>query len=76
MNTNVLLTVFVLLITIFTSSDILKAEILTDFDIEHDQMYSEQKNILHVRNTGLIQADNAIVLIAANGTISDFTDLW
>ena len=75
MNANALLTVSVLSITIFTGSDILKAEILTDFEIEHDQMHSGQKNVLHIRNTGFIQADNAIVLIAANGTISDFTDL-
>ena len=75
MNTNAVLTVFVLAATILAGSDVLKAEILTNFEIESNQAFPGQENRLQIMNTGFVQANNAIVLISANGTITDFTDL-
>ena len=74
MNTNALLVVLVAAVTILAGSDTLKAEVLTGFEIEPDQV-PPGENTLEIMNTGWVQANNAVVLISANDTIKGFTDL-
>ena len=75
MNARVLYTVLIPVLTLLAGSDIIKAEILTDFEIDPNQVHPEQENMLHMKNVGIIQADNVVVLILANNTITKFTDL-
>ena len=75
MNTNALLAVLLMAVTILAGSDTLKAETLTGFEIESDQAFPGQENTLRIMNTGWVQANNAVVLISANNTIAGFTDL-
>ena len=75
MNTRVLSTVLVSIFTLLAGSDIIKAEVLTDFEIDPNQMHPEQENMLHVKNVGYIQADDVVVLIMADNPITEFTDL-
>ena len=72
--TAVIIAILIPSITILSSSDILKAEFFTSFDVEPRTIYPDQENIIYVWNTGLLQADNAILTLYANDTIDNFKD--
>ena len=59
----------------FTGSDIFKAEILTGFEISPEQAYPSRNNTITMKNTGHLQADNVIILLAANKNITDFSNM-
>ena len=65
----------VLVATIIVGSDTLKAEFLINYEVTPEEAIPKQDNILSVTNIGWFQADNATVLITANGTIDGFTDM-
>lgn len=65
------LTVLISITTIIGSA--LSAELLTNFDIEH-RVIEPGQNIVTVENTGLIQANDVILQIGANGTIDGYVD--
>ena len=61
-------------ITLLANSDELKAEFLTSFEVYPEIAYPEQETIF-VRNTGLLQANNVVLTLYANGTIDNFRDV-
>lgn len=71
--TQILTASIVLAVTILAGSSTIKAEFFTNFDIVPKKIGPEQE-IVSVRNTGLLQADNVIVQIIAGGTISSYAD--
>ena len=73
--TQALLALVVLIIGLLVGSDTIAATFFTKFDIYPTTMQPEQNTIVTVMNTGLLQANNVIVQIIANGTISDYTDM-
>ena len=75
MDTKGILTVLVMLVTLAAGSDILKAEVLTGFDASPDMVSPGQETKISITNTGIVQADNAVVLIAASDTIANYTDI-
>lgn len=72
MNRSSWLAIGIPLVTLLVGSDAIRAELLTNFKIESIQ--SDSRLELSIENIGHAQADNAAVLIHANGTIGDFTD--
>ena len=75
MNTSIIVTLAAVAATILAGSDILRAELFTDYEVGPLIVQPGHETMLHVKNIGSLQADNAVVLIAANGTISGFTDV-
>ena len=73
MNIRGIITLLWLMFVTFIGSDILKAELLTDIGTSPDQASPDKRNQVSIINTGLLQADNVIVLLTANDTISDFS---
>ena len=67
------MTLTVLAVTTFAGSGTVKAEFFTNFDISPTKIGPEQE-IVSVRNIGWLQADNAIVQLITNGTISSYVD--
>lgn len=72
--TAVIIAILIPGITILASSDILKAEFLTSFRVEPRIVHPEQENVIGVANIGLLQADNVVLTLYANGTIDGFRD--
>ena len=69
----ILIALTVLAATILAGSDTVKAEFFNSFDITPKKIGQEQE-IVSVKNTGWLQADNVIVQIIANSTISSYVD--
>lgn len=74
-HTQALTALAVLIIGLLASSDIIAATFFTEFDIYPTTVQPGQDVIVTVTNTGLLQANNAIIQIIANGTISNYTDM-
>lgn len=74
-STQALTALAVLVISILVSSDTIAAEFFTDFDIFPKTVQPDQAEVVTVMNAGLLQANNVIVQIIANGTISNYTDM-
>lgn len=73
--TAIIIAILIPSITILTGSDILKAEFFTSFKVDPKIIHPEQENIIYVENTGLLQANNVILALYANGTIDNFRDV-
>lgn len=76
-NINTRAVIYALLVAVMalTGSDMLKAELFTNFEVSPKQIYQNQQSMISINNTGIVQADNAIVLITANSTIINFSDV-
>lgn len=70
----IIATILVPGIALIANSEILINEFFTSFEIDPRVAHPEQENVINVRNTGLVQADNVILTLYANGTINDFRD--
>ena len=75
MNTRVVLYPSLLVILALVGSDTFKAELLTNYEISPMQAHPGQHNLISVQNTGIVQADNVVVLITADSIIDDFSDV-
>lgn len=75
MNTSAVISVIAVGVVALAGSDVFKAELLTGFDASPDRALPGQQTIISMRNTGLLQADNVVVLIESNNTITDFTNI-
>lgn len=73
--TQILAALAISIIATLVGSDIIAAEIFTDFDISHKKIQPEQNTTVIVKNTGWLQANNAIVQIMANDTINNYANL-
>ena len=59
--------------SIFVGSEIVNGQFLTDYDVSTETR-SENSQV-EIVNVGLVHADNAIILIDTNSTITKFTDM-
>lgn len=64
-----------LMLLAFAGSDIFKAEILTVFEISPEREYPSKNNTITVKNTGYLQADNVIILLAADKNMTNHSDM-
>ena len=62
------------IITLTAGSDAFRAEFLTYFEVGPKNMQPGQDNVIRIKNTGLIQANNAIVVLAINSTVTNYVD--
>lgn len=62
-----------LTITILAGSGTVKAEFFTNYDISPSEI-EPKREIISIKNIGWLQADNAVVQITANGTMSSYVD--
>jgi len=72
MKINIILVIIVPIITLAAGSDMMKSELLTDFEI--DTFHQNGNLMLNIKNIGLIQSNHALLTVYANGTLGDFID--
>ena len=75
MNTSIIVTFATVAATILAGSEILRAELFTNYEIDPLIVEPNHETTLYVRNIGFLQADNAVVIIVANDTINKFIDV-
>ena len=75
MNERPLLYFFGFALLAFLGSDIIRAEIFTGFEVFPRQALPDSENLISIENSGPLQADNVVVIIAANSTVSNFLDV-
>ena len=73
--TGILTSLAVSLITALVGSDIIAAEIFTDYYISPQKVQPEQYTPVTVQNIGWLQANDAVVQIISNGTISNYENV-
>ena len=73
--TGILTSLAVSLITALVGSDIIAAEIFTDYYISPKKVQPEQYTLVTVQNIGWLQANDAVVQIISNGTISNYENV-
>ena len=62
------------IITLAAGSDVFQAEFLTYFEVEPNNMQPEQDNVIRIKNDGFIQANNAVVVLVINSTVTNYAD--